>query len=161
MRVLVPIDEESFAKAQTDFILSFKWPSSTTFFLLHVMHSQQMKSSMLKSKSPVEAAKRESISNYEEIVGTITSRLDGELPDAMVISEVRRGKPADSILEVANAWPADLILLASHGRGGVSRSILGSVSDSVLTRSPCQVIVIGMPKLRPAEYIASPTPLRV
>ncbi|MBX9692890.1 MAG: universal stress protein [Cyanobacteria bacterium] len=161
MRVLVPIDEDSFAQAQTDFIVSFKWPQSTTFFLLHIMHSQQMKTSHLKAKSPMDEMRKESIASYEVLVSKITERLDKELPDAMIISEVRRGKPAESILEVANSWPSDLILLASHGRGGVSRSILGSVSDSVMTRSPCQVIVIGMPKLRPAEYIASPTPLRV
>ena len=44
------------------------------------------------------------------------------------------GKPADVILEVAAEWKADMIVIASHGRGGMRRLVLGSVAEAVMRR---------------------------
>jgi nucleotide-binding universal stress UspA family protein len=49
------------------------------------------------------------------------------------------GDVVDSILAVAEQ--ADLILMTSHGRGGLSRLVLGSVTESVVRRSSVPVVV--------------------
>jgi nucleotide-binding universal stress UspA family protein len=51
------------------------------------------------------------------------------------------GVPADSILEFANRSGCDLIVMASHGRRGLSKVLLGSVTAEVLTGSPGPVLV--------------------
>lgn len=51
----------------------------------------------------------------------------------------------DGILQLAEAWPADLIALGTHGRGGVSRFVLGSVADGVVRRSSCPVLTLRSP----------------
>ncbi|MCA9804807.1 MAG: universal stress protein [Cyanobacteria bacterium HKST-UBA02] len=56
--------------------------------------------------------------------------------------EVCDGYPADEIVDIARTWPADLIIMGSHGRQGFSKLILGSVSQSVAMHAPCSVIVI-------------------
>jgi len=46
------------------------------------------------------------------------------------------------IVEEARRWPADLIVLGSHGRRGINRLRLGSVSEYVVCHAPCSVQVI-------------------
>lgn len=56
--------------------------------------------------------------------------------------EVLAGPPARSIVEMADEWNADLIVVGSHGRGFWSRALLGSVSDSVSKHAKCSVLVV-------------------
>jgi nucleotide-binding universal stress UspA family protein len=55
---------------------------------------------------------------------------------------VPRTPPADAIVEVARSQGCDLIVMASHGRRGVRRLILGSQTSEVLAHSPAPVLVI-------------------
>ncbi|WP_145723421.1 universal stress protein [Mesorhizobium tianshanense] len=50
--------------------------------------------------------------------------------------------PADEIVKAAGEWPADLIVIGSHGRGGVQRALLGSVADGVIRHASCPILVI-------------------
>ncbi len=52
------------------------------------------------------------------------------------------GEPASAILEAAAKWGADLIVVGSHGRSGVDRLLLGSVSDRVVRHAPCSVQIV-------------------
>ena len=45
---------------------------------------------------------------------------------------MRVGDPADVIIATANALDVDLIAMATHGRSGIDRIVLGSVAESVL-----------------------------
>ena len=55
------------------------------------------------------------------------------------------GKPADEIINYANENNVDLIIMASHGRAGVSRWAYGSVADKVLRSSCVPVLLIKVP----------------
>jgi len=52
------------------------------------------------------------------------------------------GEPRGVILDAARAWGADLIVLGSHGRRGLDRLLLGSVSESVAIHADCSVEVV-------------------
>jgi nucleotide-binding universal stress UspA family protein len=56
--------------------------------------------------------------------------------------DIVRGTPADAIVERAHEEAADLIVLTSHGRTGVSRAWMGSVADAVLRQSQIPVLVL-------------------
>ena len=56
-------------------------------------------------------------------------------------TEILRGTPAQQIVERAEDWGADLIVVGSHGRGFWGR-LLGSVSNSVIHHAPCSVLVV-------------------
>jgi len=64
--------------------------------------------------------------------------------------------PADAILTAARDVGADLIVMATHGRSGVRRAILGSVADAVVARSAVPVLLI--PPHAPAPRGAQPVP---
>jgi|SRR5271166_2569311 len=58
------------------------------------------------------------------------------------------GDPASAILKIAEETEADLIVMATHGREGISRALLGSVAEKVLREAPCPVLSLrlGKPK---------------
>lgn len=49
---------------------------------------------------------------------------------------------SDEILRVADEVRADLIVLGTHGRGGLSRLLLGSVAEQVVRRGRCPVLTV-------------------
>ena len=55
---------------------------------------------------------------------------------------VWQGDPGPTILSAAKAERADLIVIGTHGREGVSRLLLGSVSDHVVRHARCPVLVV-------------------
>jgi nucleotide-binding universal stress UspA family protein len=55
---------------------------------------------------------------------------------------VRTGDARHEIVAYASEWRADLIVLGSHGRRGVDRFLLGSVSDGVVHHAPCSVQIV-------------------
>jgi nucleotide-binding universal stress UspA family protein len=55
--------------------------------------------------------------------------------------EVIQGAPEREIVELAESWGADLVVVGSHGRGFWGR-LLGSVSDAVVHHAPCSVLVV-------------------
>jgi len=52
------------------------------------------------------------------------------------------GRPSIEIVKAAKEWPANLIVIGSHGRGGIQRVVLGSVAESVMRHAPCPVMVV-------------------
>lgn len=52
------------------------------------------------------------------------------------------GEPATSIVDLAETEKPDLVVVASHGRSGLQRFFLGSVSEQVVRYSPCSTLVI-------------------
>lgn len=59
------------------------------------------------------------------------------------IEVVEREDPSRAIVEEAHRDEADLVAMASHGRGGLTRAILGSVTDGVLSRSSLPLLLGG------------------
>lgn len=59
---------------------------------------------------------------------------------------VLRGVPEEAI--VAYARPHDLIVMATHGRRGLSRFLLGSVTENVVRHAPCPVLVVRVARQR-------------
>jgi nucleotide-binding universal stress UspA family protein len=59
-----------------------------------------------------------------------------------VHTEVTRGDPAEMIVDTVSAVDADLIVMTTHGRSGLSRVIYGSVAEAVLRASPVPVLLI-------------------
>ena len=62
-----------------------------------------------------------------------------ELPAEVRVME---GRPVDVILKAAEQAGADLIVMGTHGRGGINRLVVGSVTDRVLRQSPIPVLAV-------------------
>jgi len=64
------------------------------------------------------------------------------------------GRPDDEIVALAHEKKADLIVMASHGRTGLSRLLMGSIAEGVMRRAPCPVLIVKHPD---ADATRSPT----
>ena len=58
---------------------------------------------------------------------------------------VRTGVPHKEIVALAQDERADLIVIGTHGRGGINRALLGSVADRVVRLAPCPVLTVREP----------------
>ena len=59
-----------------------------------------------------------------------------------VVSDILIGSPESRIVECAEEYQADLVVVGSHGYNRWERLLLGSVSDSVVHHAPCSVLVV-------------------
>ncbi len=63
------------------------------------------------------------------------------------------GPPEQAIVEEAESWGADLIILGSHGYGFWKRAMMGSVSNAVLHHAPCSVLIVRSPETTAAQAV--------
>ncbi len=79
------------------------------------------------------------------------SRLAAELREAsghpVEFDELHDGNPTDAVCEYARRHGASLIVASSHGRSGLSRLAMGSVSSGFVRHAPCPVLVFRLPHL--------------
>jgi len=83
----------------------------------------------------------ERIKTAEELAEHGANRVRKLFPRWNVQLEPSAGSPAASILEKAKTWPADLIVIGTHGRSVLGRAMLGSVSLKLVHDAPCSVRV--------------------
>jgi nucleotide-binding universal stress UspA family protein len=96
-------------------------------------------------------AQKELIQSTQNLVTASAKRIESKYGAGCTTSEVLEGYIKDKILEIAREWPADLIIMGSHGRRGFTRFLLGSVSEAVVSHAPCSVEIVRMPQPENAE----------
>jgi nucleotide-binding universal stress UspA family protein len=70
----------------------------------------------------------------------VAAKLSADLP--RVTTSVYHGRPADELLRSAALYPHGLMVMATHGRGGLRRFALGSVTTELLQRSALPLMVV-------------------
>lgn len=68
--------------------------------------------------------------------------IDKVFKEYKVCTFVEEGKPFEGILKVAEEWEADLIVLGTHGRTGLSHLLMGSVAEKVIRHSEKPILII-------------------
>lgn len=105
------------------------WPEGSEFRIISVEEPWAIRLSRVRQANEAQ----EAVSNSEQVLSSAGLK---------AVGEVVSGKPKDVILEEAQKWPADLIVVGSHGRRGFRRLLLGSVSEAVAMNAPCSVVVV-------------------
>jgi universal stress protein A len=69
-----------------------------------------------------------------------------DLPGVEVQRRLIEGRPLEGILDTAADSGCDLIVMGTHGRGGIRRLLMGSVAEGVLRQASCPVLTVkGLP----------------
>lgn len=138
-KILVPTDFRAPAAAALEYAVGLATKLGAT---VHVVHSYELP-----------------LVGLPEGVLTITAEMAGRIMDAArseldKIAEVyaKRGvdletsleqaDPREGVLIAANKVGADLIVMGTHGRVGISRALIGSVAESVVRTSPVPVLTV-------------------
>jgi nucleotide-binding universal stress UspA family protein len=76
------------------------------------------------------------------VVEQAATRLRETEHDLKVETAVIDGSPKEAIVDEAEKWGAELIVVGCHGYGNVKRFLLGSVSQTVATHAKCSVEIV-------------------
>jgi nucleotide-binding universal stress UspA family protein len=146
MKVLLAIDGSPHSHAALEEVASRTWPADTQIYVLTVNHS-----SWPLSWDPfftLAAAHMDSVMeqqrNAPALLRRAVQRLQERAPALQVTTKAIDGVPHDVIVQEAETWGADLIVLGSHGYGRIRRALLGSVAAAVAVEAPCAVEIIRM-----------------
>jgi nucleotide-binding universal stress UspA family protein len=149
MKILLATDGSDCSVGAAHSIAGRPWPDGTVFRVLSVeelvVPDGQMAASSLSTSYPaglleeLTTQARDRTRDAHKTATEILQRAGMKLLDdhAMPV-----GEPRTLILETAKTWGADLIVLGSHGRRGLDRFLLGSVSEAVAIHAHCSVEVI-------------------
>src|SRR5579871_3316588 len=129
-RILVPIDIHQVRDTKVAVATTYAQAFGAEIILLHV-HPAEHTSTEAVSPAEVHA---------HTYLDAVTSRLHAEGLSAR--SFVRAGRPAETILAEIVAQQADLVVLGSNVRHGLSRLLLGSVAEEVVARASCPVLLV-------------------
>ena len=134
--VLVPVECSAFSEATLPLALSIAERAGATLQAVHVHApvASEYANSELASDLDAAAIERE----YGYLNG-LAKRLACFSP-ARVTTTLMTGPVAETLAEVAGG--SDLIVMATHGRGPLSRFWLGSVADKLVRKSPVPIVLV-------------------
>jgi universal stress protein A len=139
-QILAPTDFSEFSKQAIDYALALAQTFDAKLLLLHVIEMPAY---------PVEGFVPPSIGTtlLEDLERQARFDLAQVLPAAPdakveVMRQVVVGTPYRTIVEVAEAEKVDLIVMATHGRTGLSHLVMGSVAERVVRTAPCPVLTV-------------------
>jgi len=138
MNILVAISDEYFAQAILCFMKSRQWGHKDTVRLVHVLEPSDQLPVRRLQLSPLDDYCREQFKLVEDAAFEVKKCW----PSLTIQKSIIPGKADEMIMRTAEEWPADLIIMGSHGREGLERLLLGSVSLAVTAGSTCSIVIV-------------------
>jgi nucleotide-binding universal stress UspA family protein len=87
----------------------------------------------------MEPVRAEARSYLKEVLGRVKAK------GLTVSSKVREGNPAEEIIAFAEESGSDMVAMATHGRSGIERWVMGSVADKVIRSGTTKVMLVSAP----------------
>ncbi|MBP1748327.1 MAG: UspA protein [Deltaproteobacteria bacterium] len=141
-RILVPTDFSEYSDKALRQALDIAKQYHAKVFLLHVVHEEIHPGDWTSSLPPeLEQAIREH--HWADIKKRLQDQLNKfpEAKEVEVATVIREGIPYEKILEEGEEKGIDLVVIASLGRSGIAKYLIGSVARNVLKGSQCPVLL--------------------
>jgi nucleotide-binding universal stress UspA family protein len=150
--ILVPLDGSELAERALAAALELKAKFGSRLILVrsvepashHLVQAPGVMESPAAAVANVELIQKMTEAEQSEAhtyLGALRDKLGADV-EALVIED----DAADAIVQTAAEKQAGLIVMSSHGRGGLGRLVFGSVADAVLRRSPVPVLLLRSPE---------------
>ncbi len=144
-RILIAVDDSECSKKALDHSRYIVAKEHASIALVHVTESPSPSN---YGVDPLMAQQAVIVPQTMQIQEENAKKLLEEISESLqdIASDItcfhRIGVPRNEILTVSIEWNADLIVMGTHGRKGFDHFISGSVSESVLRRANCPVLII-------------------
>ncbi|MBU2054996.1 MAG: universal stress protein [Proteobacteria bacterium] len=142
-KILVPTDFSEDSNLAFRMALSIAVKYQARIFLLHVISNtvQQSLAGYRLDQSIVDRVLNESIVFSNEKLQEEIDK-NQQSGNIKVIPDVRKGQPYEEILKEASERKIDLIVISSHGKTGLQKYFIGSVTEKVMKEAKCPVLLI-------------------
>ncbi len=154
MKILLAIDGSKCSESAVEALIKQYKPQDTEVLILHAVETLKLiPTSYSYGVGPVFVQDYSAIMQQWRDEGrSLADRTAKRLQTAGFTTEtqVEEADARELILEGAKKWRPDIILLGSHGKRGLDRFLLGSVSEAVARHAPCSVEIV-----RAAEPVAA------
>ncbi len=141
MRILLAIDGSAPSHDAIEEVAHRPWPSSSTLRILSVIQPYTPPATeVVLASATFEDIRERQEQEAEQL--TRQAREQVAASGLSVETEVRVGDPRTTIVDAADEWRADLIVVGSHGRTGINRLVMGSVAQAVVAQAHCSVEVV-------------------
>lgn len=147
-RILVPVDGSEPSNAALRHAIELAGVHGAQLQFVYVVDTvtfaRQMRSARMDVEPMYEAARQH---GRELLAAAERSAQEAGLQAQTKLIELRResDRVADGIVAESEAWPADLVVIGSHGRRGFDRFVLGSVAEAVMRRAGVPVLLLRAP----------------
>jgi len=128
MKILVPVEQESDAKLIIDFVANYRWPPQTKIKIFHAI-------------DPAHHSADEREIQVQSFLVRLQKKLQSLIRVADVTHMILCDWPVHGIMQVVEAWKADMIVMG-YGTRGYDPA---SVSKSVASQASCSVVIIRPP----------------
>jgi nucleotide-binding universal stress UspA family protein len=145
MKILLAIDGSPCSDAAVEEVCRRPWPTGTEVRLITVDHpigNDLFSPSSRSAFDEIVAKKREEAARHLNAAAAKLTRL---APSLRVKPLLLEGVPKEVILDEAERWKADLIVVGSQGNGAIKRLFLGSVSLAIASNATCSVEIVRCP----------------
>ena len=149
MKILLAVDGSECSDVVVEEVAKRPWPADSALRIISVAEPLQPDELALSPRC-LEDIGKAARHRAQTIVERARTRLrEGDARFFPISSTVVVDSPKDAIVEEAERWGADLIVVGSHGYRGPERDLLGSVSHAVATLAKCSVEIA---RRRHADY---------
>ena len=145
MKILLAVDGSAYSDAAVDEVVRRPWPPQSELKVITAAELPIMVGMEPWASSPdyfeiVEKSVREAAKTVIESALRKLKTIEGGT--LKISNEIVQGPPRQVIVEEAEQWGADLIVIGSRGLGAWSRLLLGSVSNAVVHHAKCSVEIV-------------------
>jgi len=143
MNILLAIDDSKFSDDAVRELIAQNQPRKTAVHLLHAVEPIELPYYPELGPpypSALSDIQREYVKRGQELVERAAKKL--RAAGLQVKTAVRQGHARSMIVDAAAKWRVNLIVMGSHGRTGIRRVLLGSVSEYVVRHAPCSVEIV-------------------
>ena len=139
-KILVAVDGSATSLRGLDEAVRVAKATGGRLMLVHVVNELIVADLPAAGYDRIMVSLRESGTKVLEDAAARVTRAD--VPCEQKLIETLGGRPADEIVREARQWPADLIVLGTHGRRGLKRLAMGSDAELVLRLAPVPVLMV-------------------
>jgi nucleotide-binding universal stress UspA family protein len=137
--ILVPTDFSETAKHALDYTIALAAKLDARIHVVHVIGIPALgipELGVALTSTMIDSLVRDNQAALDRLVDAHRSQATfGE-------TILRTGDARETILQVANEIHADLIVIGTHGRRGISRALLGSVAEAIVRTAACPVLTV-------------------